>query len=446
MSVKKYHAPYKVKHSQDYRNLLRERSLKPVIKSICSKDSFDRDQLIKKLPLKSLEGFYLSRVFDSSDRDFPHAYCIKRGVEMMDRIETHELAYFKDKEKPHIIFEIENWCKNRINFGGENKSFQLVCLICENIIHWQKKSRWDLNAPKDKAEDFIVESLEGFLYDWLRCISNDKEDINVIRDPIKLEKALSKLRSKAVNHDEMIQVTHFYLSLFIDLKFLTLLEGEGFSHSVYISAKKVRSPKSTIMPTNSSNRYILGAFNWTIHQDTSVVPFFTFDLKDVIDQQTFWNVIRRNGKKDDKERYSYYDLLYHKFVAFSPTKQKPCPEGLLSACTWAFLCILPIKYPSSIPFITEYGIKGHIEHPHRYVRIWRSDRELDRASHLFYVLNFHYQEFLDLAALDGYDSEINGKKYCIDGRTFMDYYSSMEKSDEHAYLFGNLGENEDPAH
>jgi len=65
---------------------------------------------------------------------------------------------------------------------------------------------------------------------------------------------------------------------------------------------------------------------------------------------------------------------------------------------------------------------------------------------LFYVLSFHYKEFLDLVALDGYDSEINGKKYCIHGRTFIDYYCSMEKSDEHAYPFGNSGENEDPAH
>lgn len=181
-----------------------------------------------------------------------------------------------------------------------------------------KKSRWDLNAPKDKAEDFIVESLEGFLYDWLRCISNDKEDIDVIRDPIKLEKALSKLRSKAgfsehsernkrmkwaVNHTEMIEVTHLYLSLFTKLRFLTLLEGEGFPHSVYISVKKVRSSKSAIMRTNPSKRYILGTFvtstpkeaDWTIHQDTSVVPFFPFDLNGGIDQQTFWNVIRRNG-------------------------------------------------------------------------------------------------------------------------------------------------------
>jgi len=113
MSVKKYHVPYNVNKSGFYDSLLKEnflhtRKLKSVIKSICSKDSFDRDQLIKKLPLKSLEGFYLSRVFDSSDRDHPHGYCVRRNMKLDAVTRTHELEYFKGKEKPHLILEIES--------------------------------------------------------------------------------------------------------------------------------------------------------------------------------------------------------------------------------------------------------------------------------------------------------------------------------------------------
>ena len=67
-----------------------------------------------------------------------------------------------------------------------------------------------------------------------------------------------------------------------------------------------------------------------------------------------------------------------------------------------------------------------------------------RASHLFYVVNFHYQEFLDLAALDCYDIEINSQRYCIGDRVFIDYYASMEKSDECAYRWGNVGDKELP--
>jgi len=45
------------------------RKMVPVMKSICSKHSSDRTRLSKKLPLKSLECVYLSRVFDSVYKD-----------------------------------------------------------------------------------------------------------------------------------------------------------------------------------------------------------------------------------------------------------------------------------------------------------------------------------------------------------------------------------------
>lgn len=459
MITKKRHVPYKIKRSQMYRELLYEkklfvhlRSIKPVIRSICSKDSFDRNQLSKKLPLKSLEGVYLSRVFDSADRDQIHWYGYQRAVQF----ERYELAYFNGKEKPDLILKIEAWCKDRLNFEvfPRSSAFQLVALICENIIHWQKKSRWDLNAPKDKAEDFIIELLEDNLYDWLCCIANDKEEFGVIREPAKLERALSKLRrSKARNHAEMLEVTHFYLSLFIELKFLILLEGEGSPYFNFTSAKKKANKKATLTneatlvttSTNYSQRYILGTFCWTIHQDISIVPFFPFDLKDRVDQNTYWNIIRRNSTIAENEVFPPYHFIYDKFLLFSPTKKKLCFKGLQSVLPFDFLCNLPIKYPCSLSLVREYG---QISYPRYGVFVygrtkWRKDIELFRTGHLFYVLNFHYQEYLDLVALDCYDTELNSEKHLIDGLHFIDYYALMEKSDEHAYRWGNLGEKED---
>lgn len=438
MTAKKLHAPYRPRNTNNYMQRLRAelfahiRKMIPIIKSICSKDSLDGTLLSKKLPLKSLEGVYLSKVFDSADRDYRNWYSDRRTEEIFRCVKTHELTYFKGKEKPTLILKLEDWCKNRLAFEHypECASFQLICLTCENIIHWQKKSRWDLNAPQDKAEDFIVESLEEYLYDWLCCISNDKEKIDVIRDPIRLVKALAKMRSKPVNHAEMVEVIHFYLSLLVELKFLTVLEGEDVSGSVCTSANEATI---AVAPTNLRKRYILGTFCWTIHQDTSIVPFFPFDLKECINQKTFWSIIRRNCELDKENLHRYY-FFYEKFFLFAPTKRKLCPPGIQPEhrVNTAFICLLPVRYPSALAFLKEYTQKQ------RWIL------NLLRASHLFYVVNFHYQEFLDLAALDCYDIEINSQRYCIDDRVFIDYYASMEKSDECAYRWGNVGDKELP--
>jgi len=68
-----------------------------------------------------------------------------------------------------------------------------------------------------------------------------------------------------------------------------------------------------------------------------------------------------------------------------------------------------------------------------------------RAGHLFYVMDFHYREYLDLAALDCYDIEVNSQRYCVDNYVFIDYYAWMEKSDEHVYRWGNFGDKELPS-
>ena len=74
--AKKLHAPYRARNTNNYMQRLRAelfahiRKMIPIIKMICSKDSLDGTLLSKKLPLKSLEGVYLSKVFDSADRDY----------------------------------------------------------------------------------------------------------------------------------------------------------------------------------------------------------------------------------------------------------------------------------------------------------------------------------------------------------------------------------------
>jgi hypothetical protein len=68
----------------------------------------------------------------------------------------------------------------------------------------------------------------------------------------------------------MLEVTNFYLSLFVELKFLTILEREDLPSFVCPSAGAILSS----VPASISKRYVLGTFCWTIHQDTGVVPFF----------------------------------------------------------------------------------------------------------------------------------------------------------------------------
>ena len=445
---RKFKGSFNVNCSPDYMNKFRAdlfihiRKMVPVMKSICSKHSSDRTRLSKKLPLKSLECVYLSRVFDSVYKDSINWYSHRRTAEICKYIKNHELLYFKGKEKPALILKVESWCKDRTKmfFGfPESASFELVCFICENIVHWQKKSRWDLNVPKDRAEDFILESLEVNMYDWLRCISNDKEESDIIRDPIRLKGDLSKLRSKPVNRAEMLEVTNFYLSLFVELKFLTILEREDLPSFVCPSAGAILSS----VPASISKRYVLGTFCWTIHQDTGVVPFFPFDLKDGINQSTFWNIIKRNNEGLSYLEGHRYSFLYHRFFQFSPTKKNLSPAGMQRArCDdLAFLCTLPLIHSGCLPFLRAYApgqdIWGEI--------LIVNKLNVKRAGHLFYVMDFHYREYLDLAALDCYDIEVNSQRYCIDNYVFIDYYAWMEKSDEHVYRWGNFGDKEFPS-
>ena len=407
------------------------KKLRPVIESI-SENNYEKAKLLNGLPLHSLESFYLSKALLSIKlHENYNLYSVRRNQKIMASIKKHEASYFRRKEKPNLIVLIENWCHNK-DYGSFSKgieSFQVACVLCENIIHWKKKSISNINdSAKNTNEgvsemnNFSIGFLESYLYDWLSCIANaaslanENSKFKDLEDFDTASKALifARLRlfsSPEEKKAEIINVTHFYLSLFVKLGFL----------------KK------------DTNSYTLGDFLWTIHQNSLVVPFFPLDSK-------FRKVIY-NKDKDAA-------VLFSRFIEFSPLKWKTAlfspklPIPLISLplwynnvedylCEWAdeqlivdSLSIDPVyfvhsntSFTTSTNKVKEFSraVEGHT---------LRFNLAMLEAGQTFYVSDFYLQECLDLEALYFYDNKFNSSnKHLINRCSFITYYASQKKYD-----------------
>lgn len=325
----------------------------PTIKNVCW-NGIERIKLSEGNPLMSLESFYFQKALVSLELyENRNWYSVNRNKLIRRYVKKHEADYFTGEKKPELIIRIENWCteKKFSCFEEDIKSFQIACVLCENIIYWQKKSG-------DEGKDFIAESLELYLYDWLCCILEHHSHLNPI------EQSLNIVRLKKQKKTEILKVTNYYLSLFVKL---------GFLHKV------------TNYATNLKPKYILGNVYWTIHQQTSVIQVFPFHAY-------FWEI-----KKTAKNLNQI--SIFENLIAFSPLKGETAESmQLKNVPAWMPKALLPIHYKHFSDFLYFY----------RKTK-WKMDKDRDmyQASHLFYALDFFLNEYLDLVALNFYHCEMH---------------------------------------